>query len=618
MKHFNRAMLTLAFALLALTSIGIPVSATEIPRMISYQGMITDSEGDPVTQPGLSFRFLIFDDPIAGDPGSALWIEVTEKDVVDGLVTHNMGSLIPMPDNLFTEFDELWLEVWVDGEAIEPRTRIVSSAYAFRVSTIDSATGGAITGDVSIDGRLNVEQSGTGGDAGYFWISDAGNNSNAVTGFTMGTGAGGYFANNLGGTGLIAYGDAQAIQCLSILGTGVYAVSASLADLAKAVHGEISNSNPGAYSAAVRGENKGTGGLGIGVWGSHDGSGYGVYGTATTGVAGYFVTSGGGAPSLYARTEGTGDAGQFQGGDISVKDATGAETVEIAPSEGSTGAQIVLREADGTTNGIVMDAEWVDGPDRYGRIDLYQAGNNTVVIRAGESPFTGGEIRLREADGTTNGVIIDGEKVDDVNHGQIDLYMGGTRTISIEGGEESTGGQIRLRKADGTPTITLDAELGLGGDGRITTDELQITGGSDLSEQFDIHSLVGNEPPSAGMVVCIDPQKTGELVVSSRAYDPTVAGIISGAGGIKPGMLMGQRGTAGDGQFAVALTGRVYCRADASHGTIKPGDLLTTSYTPGHAMKVTDFSSSQGAIIGKAMSSLQEGKGLVLVLVSLQ
>lgn len=97
-----------------------------------------------------------------------------------------------------------------------------------------------------------------------------------------------------------------------------------------------------------------------------------------------------------------------------------------------------------------------------------------------------------------------------------------------------------------------------------------------------------------------------------------MAGIISGAGGIKPGMIMGQRGTAGDGQFAVALTGRVYCWVDASYGTIKPGDLLTTSDTPGHAMKVTDFTRSQGAVIGKAMSSLDDGKGLVLVLVSLQ
>jgi hypothetical protein len=46
--------------------------------------------------------------------------------------------------------------------------------------------------------------------------------------------------------------------------------------------------------------------------------------------------------------------------------------------------------------------------------------------------------------------------------------------------------------------------------------------------------------------------------------------------------------------------------------------LLTTSSTPGHAMKVTDHARAQGAILGKAMSSLAEGKGMVLVLVSLQ
>jgi len=44
--------------------------------------------------------------------------------------------------------------------------------------------------------------------------------------------------------------------------------------------------------------------------------------------------------------------------------------------------------------------------------------------------------------------------------------------------------------------------------------------------------------------------------------------------------------------------------------------LLTTSDTPGHAMKVTDYPKAQGAIIGKAMSSLGQGRGLVLVLVS--
>jgi hypothetical protein len=108
------------------------------------------------------------------------------------------------------------------------------------------------------------------------------------------------------------------------------------------------------------------------------------------------------------------------------------------------------------------------------------------------------------------------------------------------------------------------------------------------------------------------------LVVSARAYDRAVAGVISGAGGVKPGMLMGQRQTKADGRYPVALTGRVYCLADAGPGAIAPGDLITTSDLPGHGMKATDPARTPGAIIGKAMTGLASGRGLVLVLVSLQ
>jgi hypothetical protein len=83
-------------------------------------------------------------------------------------------------------------------------------------------------------------------------------------------------------------------------------------------------------------------------------------------------------------------------------------------------------------------------------------------------------------------------------------------------------------------------------------------------------------------------------------------------------MMMSQAGTLADGQHPVALSGRVYCYVDASQGAIEPGDLLTTSPTPGHAMKAVDTAKAQGAIIGKAMTGLKEGKGLVLVLVTLQ
>ncbi len=319
--------------ILVLVTITVAAAQADIPRMLNYQGIITNDQGDPITQNELSVRFLIYPDSTGEGPGTTLWTEVIEKDIVDGELIHNLGSVIPFSDTLFTRFDTLWLEVQVDGESIEPRTRLLPSPFSLRVETIDAATGGTITGDVSIDGRLYVEQSGAVYEAGYFSVSNAGNSSNAVTGFTMGTGAGGYFANNLGGTGLIAYGDARAISCLSLLGTGVYAESASLADSAKAVHGKISATNPGSYSAAVRGENKGTGGSGIGVWGSQEGNGWGVYGSSISGLgvygastnstAGYFRSLGGSDPALYARAEGSGDAGQFVGGDISVRNACG-------------------------------------------------------------------------------------------------------------------------------------------------------------------------------------------------------------------------------------------------------------------------------------------------------
>lgn len=152
-------------------------------------------------------------------------------------------------------------------------------------------------------------------------------------------------------------------------------------------------------------------------------------------------------------------------------------------------------------------------------------------------------------------------------------------------------------------------------DGTTTTRALEITGGSDLAEPFEIGPA---DIAGPGTVVCIDPENPGELEVSRTAYDRRVAGIISGAGGIKPGMVMGQEGSQAHGSTLVALTGRVFCRANASNGPIQPGDLLTTSDLPGHAMKVTDYTKAQGAILGKAMSSLKQDQGLVLVLVTLQ
>ncbi len=151
--------------------------------------------------------------------------------------------------------------------------------------------------------------------------------------------------------------------------------------------------------------------------------------------------------------------------------------------------------------------------------------------------------------------------------------------------------------------------------GRTRTNSLEIVGGADLAEPFEIVGLV--EP---GTVVVIDPDHPGRLKPAVEAYDRKVAGIISGARGLPPGVILRREGDPGaDGQHLVAMSGRVWCKCDASYGAIRPGDLLTTSAKAGHAMRVAeDAEVPRGAILGKAMSELPDGQGWVLVLVNLQ
>ncbi len=149
--------------------------------------------------------------------------------------------------------------------------------------------------------------------------------------------------------------------------------------------------------------------------------------------------------------------------------------------------------------------------------------------------------------------------------------------------------------------------------GTTNTDVLTIRGGADVAERFDVTDEV-----KAGMVVAIDPDQPGKMCVARGAYNPRVAGVISGANELAAGMVLGEFAGCENAQ-PVALTGRVWTYCDASDKAIEPGDLLTTSDRAGYAMAATDRERSHGAVIGKAMSRLAKGQsGLVLVLVNLQ
>ncbi len=155
------------------------------------------------------------------------------------------------------------------------------------------------------------------------------------------------------------------------------------------------------------------------------------------------------------------------------------------------------------------------------------------------------------------------------------------------------------------------------GDVEVTGD-LILTGG-DVAEEFDVSEQMGSPAEvGPGTVVVLD--GSGSLAPCAHDYDTGVAGAVAGAGDRAPALVLDRhpRGESqGARRSAVAVTGKVWCRADASSRPIRVGNLLTTSSTPGHAMAAVDRDAAFGAVLGKALTPLDSGTGLVLVLVGL-
>lgn len=153
--------------------------------------------------------------------------------------------------------------------------------------------------------------------------------------------------------------------------------------------------------------------------------------------------------------------------------------------------------------------------------------------------------------------------------------------------------------------------------GLYTPDDIYANGAqmpaSDVAEYMPAAS---DAEPGTVMIIGDD----GTLRVSTEANDPRVAGIVS----TEPGVTLGANPAGNPGEEKIAIAGRVPCRVDASSGAIHPGDPLTTSPTPGHAMKaVPEIINGkkfypETMILGKAMGTLESGTGTIEVLVMLR
>jgi cytoskeletal protein CcmA (bactofilin family) len=178
-------------------------------------------------------------------------------------------------------------------------------------------------------------------------------------------------------------------------------------------------------------------------------------------------------------------------------------------------------------------------------------------------------------------------------------------------------GKLAANNITATGTLTLAAStIDVTGNATVTgtlTAQDVLLSGSDCAEDFEV---AGAEQIEPGTVVVFDCE--GALRQSTEPYNNRVAGVISGAGNYRPGLILGRGSSCSEVKAPVALIGRVYCKVDADAAPIAVGDMLTSSHTPGHAMKVMDPLKGFGSVIGKALRPLESGKSLLPILVMLQ
>jgi hypothetical protein len=220
------------------------------------------------------------------------------------------------------------------------------------------------------------------------------------------------------------------------------------------------------------------------------------------------------------------------------------------------------------------------------------AGNSTIYLRANGQT----SIRLEGEDGNLR---LGGNSID----GDLVLYPS-----SVGMGAPFEMSAIHLSARDSAISLRGPGQESIRIDGKIGDIALA---NADGAEEFEIDEEVG--PVEPGCVLVISDES--RLRLADRPYDRRVAGIVSGAGGLRPGIVLGR--SRGGRRVPVALFGKVNCKVDATEIPVLAGDLLTTSQTLGYAMRAEPDERASGALIGKALRGLEAGRDLIPVLVSL-
>ncbi len=286
--------------------------------------------------------------------------------------------------------------------------------------------------------------------------------------------------------------------------------------------------------------------------------------------------------------------------------STGGQQAIVASS--GTGAAIIGTSAGATGMiGVANAGNGVNGQSN--------TGNGLVGTSTGADGAVGNSISGNGVGGTSStGTGVVGRSGFDGVLGVSSHASGGSRAAGVEA-VNTGGGDIFVGvNFTGSQVARID------GGGKGFFDGGTQTGGADYAEAM--RTSVATKALAPGDVLAIDPRHGNEVTASSVPYSPSVVGVYS----TKPSVLAVGDRSIDDlaGTVPVAMLGVVPTNVSAENGSVRAGDLLTTSRTPGYAMKARAVRVDgvelypTGAILGKALEALRGNRGVIDVLVTVR
>lgn len=149
------------------------VLAGTFPKLINYQGMLTDTSGNPVTDGSYDIAFKIWDDSTSTEASHLKWDHTYSVSVDNGLFNTILGTdeLIDLP------FDtDYWLEMEIASVTLSPRARLTSVGYAYHALVADSVSTTTSTSNWSVSDSVLYTKSYWGisrGGAGNIFYGDS-------------------------------------------------------------------------------------------------------------------------------------------------------------------------------------------------------------------------------------------------------------------------------------------------------------------------------------------------------------------------------------------------------------------------------------------------------------